>query len=249
MPDLNTRWPKIDIIAKVLTAIAAIVLPIIILHLGNQYTEEQKKLEAARQEKLKEIEMSRQRSEGNASRLSMLVDQLSSENIKKRQMAIVVAEYLGKKDQLPQEIIPVLIATATSDPNKVVSADARQSLENIADRNPALAKTIIEGLASSPPLVYIQYAKNSQEAKANKIRQDLQNAGFSAPGIENVGDDIGPKPIIPQNNEIRYFKESDRSHMDKIMDILKSNGIANVRQVFLPVRNPGPIEIWFSANN
>ena len=131
MAEPQDWWQKAEIVTKIVSSIAAIFLPIALLIVGNQLTQRQKG-----------IEYSKQQAESKASRLTTIVDQLSSENIKKRQLAIKVAEFLGKNDQLPRELIPALMVIIQSDPSKDVSTEARESLENIAKRNPAIEQTI-----------------------------------------------------------------------------------------------------------
>ena len=138
MAEPRDWWQKAEIVTRIVSSIAAIFLPIALLIVGNQLTKRQK-----------DIESSRQQAESKASRLTLLVEQLSSDNSKKIQLAIKVAEFLGKNDQLPGELIPALMEIIQGNSDKNISTKARESLENIAKANPALGKTINKELASS----------------------------------------------------------------------------------------------------
>jgi hypothetical protein len=223
-------WSKVEVVSKI---ISALFLPIVLLLLGYWFSTQQKELDNLRNQ-----------AENSASRLTTMLRHLSSENPKERELATKVTEFLGKKNQLPSELVPVLLEIANNDPSKDVSIKARQSLETIANENKVLAPTIREGLFPLSKLVYIQIANEKQHEKAKKIQSDLRQNGFSAPGIENVSG----KAIIPPNMEVRYFNDKEKSQVEKIVDILKANGITRVHPILIS-KGTGPIEIWFSSND
>ncbi len=235
MIEKHDRWSKAEIISKITSAL---ILPIVLLVIANTYNKQQQ-----------ETEILRNKAENSANRLTTMLKSLSSENPKERELAIRVAEFFSKNDQLPNELIPVLLSIASSDPNKDVSSEARQSLKNMAKENKSLASVINEGLTILPQIVYIQIANENQREKAQKLQADLRKNGYSAPGIENVGDEIGSKPTLPQNTEVRYFNVEDKNHVEKIIGILKSNGFQNVSPVPIRLEKTEPIEIWFSPND
>jgi hypothetical protein len=115
--------------------------------------------------------------------------------------------------------------------------------------HPVTPNNIVHLKPVHPTTVYIQIAKEEQREKAKKIQSSLQKEGFSVPGIENVGDDIGPRPYLPESCEIRYFSAGDKNHADRIENILRSNGINPVKEALNPKSSPTPIEIWFSPND
>lgn len=221
MSEPRDWWSKIEIITKIISSIAAVFLPIALLIVGNQLTEQQKK-----------VEISRQQAENSANRLPKLIEQLSSSNPTEKKLSIQVAVYLSNQGQLPKELVPALVAVANTDNSDVVRSVARSSLINLAEQQPLLAPEIKAELST---LVYIQIANENQREKAKVIQSSLIKSGFSAPGIENVGDNIGAKPEIPKITEIRYFRDEDKAQVDKIKNILESNGITDVRKV---VRSP-----------
>jgi hypothetical protein len=97
------------------------------------------------------------------------------------------------------------------------------------------------------PLVYIQYASNTQHAKSEALRTALNGGGFAAPGVEHVGDNIGPRPKIPAKMQIRISK-NDEVYLKGINQILSSLALPKPDIVFLP-SNVKAIEIWFGLSD
>jgi hypothetical protein len=231
MSESRDWWAKTEIITKIISSIAAVFLPIALLIVGNQLTEQQKKSEDLRQQ-----------AENRANRLPKLIEQLSSSNPTEKKLSVQVAVYLANQGQLPKELVPVLVAVANTDNNDVVRSEVRSSLINLAEQQPSLAPEINAELST---LVYIQIANENQREKAKVIQSDLIKNGFSAPGIENVGDNVGAKPKILDITEVRYFRNEDKTQVGKIKKILKSNGINTFREVETS-GTVKQIEIWFS---
>jgi len=233
MPEPRDWWSKAEITTKIVSSVAAMFLPIALLIVGNQLTEEQKRAED-----------SRQQAESQANRLPKLVEQLSSGNQTERKLTVQVAIYLANQGQLPKDLVPALVAVANTDNDPKIRSEVRSALANLAEQQPSLAPEINAELST---LVYIQIANENQREKARAIQSDLIRNGFSAPGIENVGDDVGAKPEIPNITEIRYFRDEDQAQVEKIQSILRSNGITDFRAV----ETSGAIkqiEIWLPSN-
>jgi len=180
----------IEILSKIF---AALVLPIILFFLGNSFNTQLK----------------------NSERLTTMLKHLSSENPREREIATKVAQFFGENNQLPKELLPVLLDIANNDSNKNVTIKVRQSLTEMAEKNPSIKQTIKGGF---DPIVYIQIADEIQREKAKKVQSELRQNGFSAPGIEN----IKGKATIPSNMEIRYFSDEEKNQAEKIGDVLKN---------------------------
>jgi hypothetical protein len=240
MAKLKDRWDKTEIVAKVLGAIGAIAIPILLWWLGVKYTERQRTAEDERAA----AEDERVASEGRVNHLTTLLKSLSSDNSRERQMAIRIAEYLGKKNLLPPELVPVLLKISLDDPSAIVSNDAVKSLAVVSKANSSLAPEIQQALASLPNLVYIHIRHETQREKAKIVSELLNRKGFSVSGIEYVS-------LGPQNPQVRYFfPEKQATTAKQIADIVSGE----VGEKFNPQyidhfedkANPKQYEVWFA---
>lgn len=245
MSDSEPRdwWSKAEIVTKIISSIAAVFLPVALLMVSDQFNQRQRTSD----EKKQEAAALKQQDENIANRLPKLIQQLSSNNPIEKELSLQSALYLATKKQLPPELMPVLTSVATSvannDKNKKTRDEVRKSLLNAAEQNPAFAPEIKAKLST---LVYLQIATEAQREKAIKIQSDLIQNKFSAPGIENVSKNK-VKIEIPNITEVRYFRDEDKTQIEKIKNILKSNGITTVREDKVAGTDQ-QIEIWFSSD-
>jgi hypothetical protein len=105
----------------------------------------------------------------------------------------------------------------------------------------------LRAVESNPSLVYIQIADARQLEKAQKIQQELNNRGFSAPGVENVG------KKAPNTTELRYFRRSDANKLNDITETLKESNI-EAKAVYVPgyedskIVKPRQYELWLARD-
>ncbi|NTV96661.1 MAG: hypothetical protein HGA75_14830 [Thiobacillus sp.] len=100
-------------------------------------------------------------------------------------------------------------------------------------------------LARLPAQVYLQIDTEAQRGKAKVLTAALQQSGFQPQGIEN----IAGKATSPKANEVRYFREEDKSAAEAIARTLGEQGVKDVRVRligFLKAR-PGSIEVWLAG--
>jgi hypothetical protein len=104
----------------------------------------------------------------------------------------------------------------------------------------------IQNLPKIRPRVYIHIRKEDQREKAREIGFKLENAGFSAPGIERLVE------IGPNTNQLRFFRKAEVDEAAKIVDFLSSIGI-ETELVDLSAKyetssaiRPRHYELWFS---
>ncbi|HEX9020176.1 MAG TPA: hypothetical protein VF903_02820 [Nitrospirota bacterium] len=215
-------WSKIEVGSKVLAAIGAVMLPVILLYLGNKFTEEQ----------------------NNAKRATDMIQFLSSDNLQQRRMAIEATQFLTRNNQLPEELMPVLLDIAMNDPDKGVSRGAVQSLKKVAEKNRKLAPSIQKTLSALPKRVYIQIANEGQRERAKSIQIELYKKGLFVPGIEIVGGNAERS----DHASILYFDPDDKSTAEMIEKALKSKGVTAVDLSYLPDMRAkaGTVEVWFA---
>lgn len=75
----------------------------------------------------------------------------------------------------------------------------------------------VEKALNDRPLVYIQYAEPAQAQLAQRLSRQLNEAGYSSPGVEKVGS-------VPLRNELRYFRAEDAEVTRKLQTQLESWG-------------------------
>lgn len=98
-------------------------------------------------------------------------------------------------------------------------------------------------------IVYIQIRNNAYREQIKRLQDELQFAGFTVPGIEQVESDF--------RNSIRYFHEENRSMAERIkqiaVDFFQDEGIyldisiQNLSNTEMSRRtSPGRVEIWIN---
>jgi hypothetical protein len=244
MAEQRDGWAKAEIFSKI---ISALFLPIVLLVLGTWISQQQRKAEQVKSEQQRMAEQIKLEAENNANRLTTMLKFLASDSPRERLLATKVTVYFGEKNQLPPELVPVLVEVIKNDESMAVADSAIQSLTKTAETNKALGPDIEKTLAGLPARVYIQIASESQRERGKHIREKLTEEGLLVPGIQN----IGGKAEIPKTTDVRYFNDQDKITAETIAQILRSNGVASASPH--PVRGmrakPGTLEIWFSRND
>lgn len=98
---------------------------------------------------------------------------------------------------------------------------------------------------ASAHLVYLQIRNNAQREAAQKVRAWLKQQGYRVPIIELL-------PNGPRTTEVRYFRNSDAEHAQRLADQLTQQKIPNVISKYIAgfedsnVIPQGQYEIWFA---
>ena len=125
-------WSKLDIVAK---ATGSILLPVIILIVGNLYTRQKDEADAAQR---------------NADRVTNLLKHLASENNRERLLAISVVNHLVERKQFPHSLGPAVVKIAATDEDKVVRSEASVAVSQAVRADPQLARSGQRAAESSP---------------------------------------------------------------------------------------------------
>ena len=136
MSEPRDLWSKAEI---VFTAIGAVILPIVLFIVGTSLTRQQEAAaDAARMQQEAAAQAARE-----AERLTGLLQPLASENERERRLAIEVAGYLAKTNQLPLELYPVLVSIVRSEgQSSGIAQEASQVLASVEEKNPELRTQI-----------------------------------------------------------------------------------------------------------
>ncbi len=230
MSEPRDIWAKVDILLK---AIASVALPIALFWFGHQVTLQQAASAAANL---------------RIERLTSLLGSLASENERERRIAIEVAGYLAKIEQLPLELVPVLITIASDDPSSVTARAASNALSKVETASPALKPEIEKGLSSLPARIYFHISRLEQRTDAQSLRERLVSklgTGFSVPGIERKDG--------PATNELRFFKKEEASEANDIVNALRELGLnVDVKDLSSRYQNstgirPRHYELWLGT--
>ena len=149
---LNT----LDIVLK---AVGAILLPIIILIVGNQFTAQQKISDDNRLDQQRVTD----KAQHDADRMALLLTHLSSTNSKERLLTVHFIEYFTEVKQFPPELLPLILNSVDDGDQQVAAAastvlaqaitkdaDVAKSVANAAEANPA-TKLAVKNAANSNP--------------------------------------------------------------------------------------------------
>jgi cell division protein FtsB len=94
------------------------------------------------------------------------------------------------------------------------------------------------------PWVYLQIADEGQRKAVRGLQTDLITSGYVTPGIENVAK---RNPQIPEQTEVRYFRDQDRDTAAGVVKQLAQKGIA-AKLVREPGRAKKPLVVVLSKN-
>ena len=92
------------------------------------------------------------------------------------------------------------------------------------------------------PIVYIQILYESQRNTVLEVIDLINGIGYQVPGIELV-----KRPIGLNQNEIRYFRASDKIYAETLQGILKTMNIKSTLKLmtgYASTTKEGTIEIW-----
>jgi hypothetical protein len=213
------RWARAEVI---FAGLSGVLLPVVVAAVGGLYTFVQDQHNAQDLVQQKAIEQITAR----ARQATDLLTHLSSANDRERLLAIKVAEQLGKENLLPQELVPVLLEIARSDPSSPVSVAASSAVAGttkvtaVASSGQVVtaASQGAAALATLPPRVYVHIRSEEQRPAARTLSAAIEQAGFSVPGIQRV--DVGPA-----HSELRYFRGSDPQDVEGISKALAAAGV------------------------
>ena len=222
MPQERDWWDKSEIIAKIASAV---VLPFALVLINNTIST---------------TAASREKAESQANRLPVFIDFLSSDSPKKRVLAEKVVRYLGTTNQIPGDVIPLLIEIDRSQTaNEAKAPDsARAALQALATANPDLKKTISKSLTTD---LFIQIADSSQLGMAQQVKTALREEGFRVPDIEDVGESKSPSGPV----EIRFFEDDTKGQAESVARLLSQMGIQSSLKLESGYGKLKHLEVWF----
>lgn len=148
MPDRpRDSWDRFEIVGKL---VAALVLPVVLFVLAQQFNSAASTRDATRQSEVRTVEQEQRRID----RASALLEGLASSNERLRALNVQWARFLQAKRQLPEDAAALLLEVATTDPSPEVATAAARVAADVALGN-----------------------KTVRDLAANKLRDLAPNAG------------------------------------------------------------------------
>ena len=204
--EARDNWSKVEIIAQV---ISAVFLPLALLIVGRIYdhrVQEQQQLE------------------DNANRLTALIDHLSSEHPRERQLAITVTNYLANQGQLPEELVPVVTLVAIDDEDQQVSESARETLTTAAQRQPELTTAIVQSARPTSNVDTTVRPADSEIERQTAAAEVIADVVAIPPTIATT---TLPNESEPNSISIAYIQyRSDLTQAEQLREYLESQGIS-----------------------
>jgi len=109
-----------------------------------------------------------------------------------------------------------------------------------------ITRTIEQSGTETAPTIDLHIAEEGQRDPVRHLQSQYIKTGYLAPGIENVAR-RGAK--IPQQTEVRYFREEDKDEAAKIAMQLAKDGVkAAPVLVQNKTEQPRQFEVWFAKN-
>lgn len=109
-----------------------------------------------------------------------------------------------------------------------------------------ITQTIEKSGTETTPTIDLHIAEEDQRDPVRHLQSQYIKTGYLAPGIENVAR-RGAR--IPQQTEVRYFREEDKDEAAKIAMQLARDGVkATPVMVKKTAEQPRQFEVWFSKN-
>src|SRR5215471_14408745 len=136
------NWSKAEVISK---TIGGILLPLILLYVGQLYTSRQDQINNARLEHDQKNELAQR----NADRVTNFLNHLSSNNPTERKLTLQVIAYLAQTNEFPDALLTVVISTV-DDKDPDVAREGSTALAQVAQSNPEKAKAIVKAAESNP---------------------------------------------------------------------------------------------------
>jgi hypothetical protein len=141
---------------------AAVVIPIAIVVIGNNYTARQRENDAKRMK---------------LDRVERMLAHLSSQNDVERELSLVAARYMAASGEFPEELVGIVqqrAATDSSAPEKAAAYAVLQSAAGAADM--AVSTSAQAALAALPPQAFIHYARGDED-RARALADRLKETG------------------------------------------------------------------------
>ncbi len=194
-------------------------------------------------------ELSKQREALDASKVSQVLIKRRPEQGKEflKRLYLTYENIVANDPRLRENVRSDVNSSASPLPEKVNQVQQSSELADGLQTPVSEAATTTEETSNANDdslagkgvrLVYIQYGRNRENAQ--KIQEEIQDSGVSAPGIEQVND--------IRENSVRYSSADDLEAAEELKTFLEALNISNVKLIDLSQSNyqiaAGQFEIW-----
>ena len=245
-----------------LLKIVGVLIGILIIALGSHFYRKKNRELDARVRELKEQERKdtevkndlerRRKFEEQISLYKSLLDILNELQSGKPRAVNIALNRLKEKaeqNQIPEEYKPIFL-TALAKPGLDAPDPQFSETASVRDVAVAVRRSVPKAApddANAPIVIYLHIQDAAQRGSAQRLETALESqAGYIVPGIENVGRQPG---VV--NNQLRYFRPSDKTEAEKISALLGSYGITAKPAPISgyensPLVRPRQYELWLT---
>ena len=186
--------------SRMAKTIATILLPIIIALIGWRFTEQQHNIEMQKQ---------------YLDRVALLLGDLSSNDSKKRSLAIAYMKHLavkGEIDTLLSNSLADISIKSVFDDTTYDPLTAQAVKENFGE----VYKRVSETDSTIDTRIFIHIQSESQRDLARSLTDALKRKGWSVPSIVVVD------RILLSRSQLRFFRKRERTEADSIKNYINS---------------------------
>jgi len=219
--------------------ISKLLLPLVIFGAGLLYSSSKDKADRAAQQ---------------FDRDTGILKLVVSSNERERLLGLKVIDIQRANGELSPYLSDAVTAVSQGAPSDASTVAAKAIVETTRKDAAAQAGPTSPGSQApapsaearkNPPL-FLQIAREDQRAEAATLQSKLQGTGFSVQGIQLV-----QSPTT--NNYVRYFSAPDKDLSDKVVALMKENGITASSQSFTSLNKngsiaQGTIEVWLGTS-
>lgn len=231
MPDKpRDAWDKLDLLVRI---IASILIPWTIFCYTDASTHATLEIQnstAVREREFKIISM------------------ISSDSLSEISAGVHYGIHLIERREANRIISGVAGSIYNSTDNRTLQTALLPLIETVNASGASPSERSVAKNLLSKKTIYIQIFAESQRRNATILQQSLRNNDFIAPGIENVGDDKGPRADPQKDFEIRYYADGDKIFAEEIKKIAEASLDMTADPKLIPGYSRSlPIEVWFPA--
>lgn len=142
------------------------------------------------------------------------------------------------------ESVKAAINQATEQPDRPTTGQenkklvyTRRAIDQVIQNAPSIARNL--------PLIYLHIGDDKQRKRARRIAEQLRQAGYVVPGIEEVGERAPPGPTQVRCNA---RTDAERNEAQKIVGLLRGWGVKAEFQQIRDTTKPWQYEIWFGSD-
>ena len=163
----------------------------------------------------------------SAQRTNLILTRLTEGTTQEKLTALDDAASLLEEGKVPRQLAVAILSMAASDSDPTVAAKATDLIAHLIKDNSESSDILAQSLGDAaendvhladklPPRFYTHLANVDQTARADKLRDALEEKDYVVASYEVVGDNA------PSTNQLRYFHQDSAGEAKEIVNLLQS---------------------------